>query len=75
MHATVLKRELINCGHGANTALQSCVCTDVTQKNPQVQSFSIRPFLGCCRQVEAEVVSKSMNKIHQTWEWPHREAL
>ena len=75
MHATVLKRELINCGHGANTALQSCVCTDVTQKNPQVQSFSIRPFLGCCRQVEAEVVSKSMNKIHQTCEWPYREAL
>ena len=26
----------------------------------------------CCRQVEAEVVRNSRNKIHQTWEQPFR---
>ena len=29
----------------------------------------------CCRQVEAEVVSKSRNKIHQTWGPPFSRAL
>ena len=29
----------------------------------------------CCRQVEAEVVSKSKNKIHQTWGPPISGAL
>ena len=29
----------------------------------------------CCRQVEAEVVSKSKNKIHQTWGPPISRAL
>ena len=29
----------------------------------------------CCRQVEAEVVSKSRNKIHQTWGPPINGAL
>ena len=29
----------------------------------------------CCRQVEAEVVSNSSNKIHQTWEGPYSRAL
>ena len=29
----------------------------------------------CRRQVEAVVASNSNNKIHQTWEWPHRETL
>ena len=29
----------------------------------------------CCRQVEAEEVSNSRNKIHQTWEWPYRDSL
>ena len=29
----------------------------------------------CCMQVEAEVVSNSRNKIHQTWEWPYSPAL
>ena len=34
------------------------------------------PRLGeCCRQVEAEEVSNSRNKIHQTWEWPYRDSL
>ena len=29
----------------------------------------------CCRQTEAEVVSMSMNKIHQTWGPPFNLAL
>ena len=29
----------------------------------------------CCWQVEAEVVSNSKNKIHQTWERPYRDSL
>ena len=29
----------------------------------------------CCRQVEAEEVSNSRNKIHQTWEWPYRDSM
>ena len=29
----------------------------------------------CCRQVETEEVSNSMNKIHQTWERPYRDSL
>ena len=29
----------------------------------------------CCRQVEAEVVSNSRNKIHQTWGPPFSQAL
>ena len=49
-----------------------------------LESFSVNPHTGlgwnvvprlreCLRQVEAEVVSNSNNKIHQTWEslfWP-----
>ena len=43
-----------------------------------LQGISIRPFPGCenaCRRVEAEEVSNSMNKIHQTWERPYSKAL
>ena len=29
----------------------------------------------CCRQSQAEVVSKSSNKIHQTWGPPFNQAL
>ena len=29
----------------------------------------------CCRQVEAEEVSNSRNKIHPTWERPYRDSL
>ena len=29
----------------------------------------------CCRQTQAEVVSKSSNKNHQTWELPFSPAL
>ena len=49
-------------------------------------SFLVNPRTGlgwnviprlreCCRQVEAEVVSNSKNKIHQTWGPPFRRAL
>ena len=34
------------------------------------------PRLGeCCRQVEAEEVSNSRKKIHQTWDRPYRYSL
>ena len=36
---------------------------------------AIRRLRECCRQVEAEVVSNSRNKIHQTWERPFRDSL
>ena len=29
----------------------------------------------CCRQVEAEEVSNSRNKIQKTWERPYRDSL
>ena len=32
-------------------------------------------MLGCCRQSQAEAISNSRNKIHQTWAPPFSRAL
>ena len=41
----------------------------------RVQEISVPRLRECCRQVEAQKVSNSRNKIHQTWERPYRNFL
>ena len=53
-------------------------CISVAKRCELLSSLCYKAFprlKECCMQVEAEVVSNSGNKIHQTWERPCSEAL
>ena len=56
----------------AATSTRARRCSELCTCIPNTGNlFKAVPRLGeCCRQVEAEEVSNSRNKIHQTWERP-----
>ena len=43
------------------------ICSDILCASTELRKFLCTSLRECCRQVEAEVISNSWNKLHQTW--------